>query len=315
MSFKLSTLAAGMLVAMCAAGAVHAQMPLTLGAAAAAGADREPTGDEELALAALEGLLAQPGDRALPILKKVLAGSQTTLVKQRALFVLSQIDSPEARKILAETSRSPNEDLRREAIRSIGISGDPQSLDSLRQLYDTGSTDVKRDVLQAWLIAGRKEAVYQTVLNAKSEEEASEAIRILGAMGATDELRKLGDRPNAPRGLVQAYAISGDLASLRKIADTNPDRATRIDAVRQIGIIQGDAARTALREIYTRSTDAETRDAALQGMLIAGDDQGVLALYRASKSGDEKRTLLRTLSMIDGDVALQAIDQALGEKK
>lgn len=315
MSFKLSTLAAGMLVAMCAAGAVHAQMPLTLGAAAAAGADREPTGDEELALAALEGLLAQPGDRALPILKKVLAGSQTTLVKQRALFVLSQIDSPEARKILAETSRSPNEDLRREAIRSIGISGDPQSLDSLRQLYDTGSTDVKRDVLQAWLIAGRKEAVYQTVLNAKSEEEASEAIRILGAMGATDELRKLGDRPNAPRGLVQAYAISGDLASLRKIADTSPDRATRIDAVRQIGIIQGDAARTALREIYTRTTDAETRDAALQGMLIAGDDQGVLALYRASKSGDEKRTLLRTLSMIDGDVALQAIDQALGEKK
>ena len=43
--------------------------------------------DEELALAALEGLLAQPGDRALPIIKKVLAGSQSTLVKQRALFV------------------------------------------------------------------------------------------------------------------------------------------------------------------------------------------------------------------------------------
>jgi hypothetical protein len=43
--------------------------------------DREPTGDEELALAALEGLMAQPGDRALPIIKKVLAGPQSTLVK------------------------------------------------------------------------------------------------------------------------------------------------------------------------------------------------------------------------------------------
>ena len=60
---------------------------------------RAPTGtDEELALAAMEGLMAQPPERALPIIKKVLAGSQTTLVKQRALFVLSQIDSPEARR-------------------------------------------------------------------------------------------------------------------------------------------------------------------------------------------------------------------------
>ena len=62
--------------------------------------DRAPTDDEELAIAALEGLMAQPSERALPILKKVLAGSQSTLVKRRALFVLSQIDGPEARDIL-----------------------------------------------------------------------------------------------------------------------------------------------------------------------------------------------------------------------
>src|SRR3954471_7845091 len=52
--------------------------------------EREPTEQETLALAALEGLMSQPPERALPILKKVLAGSQSTLVKRRALFVLSQ---------------------------------------------------------------------------------------------------------------------------------------------------------------------------------------------------------------------------------
>lgn len=314
MSFKLSTLAAAMLAAMCAAGAVRAQAPPAPGAAVADGADRAPTADEELALAALEGLLAQPGGRALPILKKVLAGPQTTLVKQRALFVLSQIDSPEAQQILAQTSRSQNAQLRSEAIRSIGISGNAQGLDSLREIYDAGNAEVKGEVLQAWLIAGRKEAVYQAALNAKNEDEAAAAIQMLGAMGATEELRKLGERPNAPRGLVEAYAISGDLASLRRIAEGSGNPATRIDAVRKIGIIQSDAARTALREIYTRSTDEETREAALQGMLIAGDEQGVLALYRAAKSSDEKRSLLRTLAMIGGDAALEAIDQALGEK-
>jgi hypothetical protein len=134
-------------------------------------------------------------------------------------------------------------------------------------------------------------------------------------MGATEELRKLGDRPNAASGLVDAYAISGDLASLRKIAEGSGNRDVRVEAVRKIGIVHGEAARTALRDIYTRDTDPEIKEAALQGMLIARDEQGVLTLYRAAKTTEEKRTLLRTLSMIDGDAALQAIDAALEGKK
>ena len=66
--------------------------------------------------------------------------------------------------------------------------------------------------------------------------------------------------------------------------------------------------------MYARSTDAEIRDAALQGMLIAQDEQGVLALYRAAKTTDEKRSLLRMLSMMNGDAALEAIDAALEKK-
>ena len=273
-----------------------------------------PTADEELALAALEGLMSQSSERALPIIKRVLAGSQTKLVKQRALFVLSQLDSPEAQAILLQTTRSTDAAMRGEAIRNIGIGGDPKSLDALQDIYRTGDSAVKQEVLQAWLIAGRKEAVYQVALNAKTEEEAAEAIRILGAMGATDELRKLGDRPKAARGLLDAYAISGDLESLRKIVDGTGERSVRIEAVHRIGIIDGDAARVALRDIYSRSTDDEIRQAALQGMLIANDEQGVMTLYRASKSPDEKRALLRTLSSMDGDAALEAIDAALGEK-
>jgi hypothetical protein len=152
-------------------------------------------------------------------------------------------------------------------------------------------------------------------MNAKSEDEANEAIRMLGVMGATEELRKLGERPNAAKGLVEAYALSGDLASLRKMAEGSADRSTRLEAVRKIGLIDGDAAHVALREIYARATDAEVREAALQGMLISDDEQGVLALYRAAKSSEEKRTLLRYLSTMDGDAALQAIDQALEDRK
>jgi HEAT repeat protein len=205
--------------------------------------------------------------------------------------------------------------LRQEAIRSIGISGNPDSLAALQSIYNSGDATVKGQVLQAWMIAGRKEEIYQAALNAKSEEEANDAIRLLGALGAADELRKLGERPNAASGLVDAYAISGDLSSLRKIAAGGADVSVRSEAVRKIGIIESDEARNALREIYTQSSDGEIKDAALQGMLISGDEHGVLALYRAATDVDEKRALLRTLSMMDGDAALQAIDAALEGQK
>ncbi len=275
----------------------------------------KPTEQEELALAAMEGLMAQSSERALPIIKKVLNGSQTTLVKKRALFVLSQIEGPEAEEILIQTSRSPDAALRNEAIRSIGIGGHDKSLAALQDIYRAGNAEVKEQVLHAWLIADRKQEVYQAALDAKSEEEAAEAIHILGAMDAVEELRKLGDRPNASRKLVDAYAISGDLASLRKIAESSADPSLRAEAVQQIGIIDGDAARGALREIYSRSTDAKIKEAALQGLLIADDEQGVLALYRAATTAEEKRALLKTLTTMDGDAALQAIDAALEGKK
>ena len=304
MRYIITTLAALLL-----AGPVLAQAPQK-----SQTTERAPTADEELSLAALEGLMGQSPERALPIIKKVLAGSQTALVKQRALFVLSQIDSPEARDILAQTARSSDPAMRAEAIRSIGIGGDPKTLAALQSIYNTGGADVKEAVLQAWMIAGHKEGVYQAALNAKSEDEASQAIRMLGVMGATEELRKLGERPNASRGLLDAYAIGGDLASLRKIAEGSGERSVRLEAVQRIGIIDSDAARAALRDIYARSTDAEFKEAAMHGLLIAGDQEGVLALYRAAKTSYEKRALLRTLSMMDGDAALQAIDAALETK-
>jgi hypothetical protein len=301
-----------------AAPAVPANPPMPASPAAPARApkaERHASPDEELALAALEGLMAQPTERALPILKKVLAGSQTPLVKKRALFVLGQMNVPEARQILAQLSRSSDSELQGEAIRGIGIGGNPQALDSLMEVYKAGNQDVKKEVLQAWLIAGRKESVYQVAVDAKTEDEARHAIHMLGAMGASEELRKLGDRPKVASGLVHALAISGDLAGLRKIAESNNDRGVRIEAVRSIGIIHNEAARTALRDIYLGSDDRELKDAALHGMLIAGDEQGVLTLYRAAKSTDEKRMLMRTLGMMGGDAALQAIDTALEDKK
>ena len=62
-----------MLVALLLVGTAYAQAPKESKPAV----ERAPNADEELALAAMEGLMAQPPERALPIIKKVLAGPQT----------------------------------------------------------------------------------------------------------------------------------------------------------------------------------------------------------------------------------------------
>jgi hypothetical protein len=66
-----------------------------------------------------------------------------------------------------------------------------------------------------------------------------------------------------------------------------------------------------LQRIYRESASVAIREAALQGMLIADDEQGLLSLYRASNDPAEKRKLLRTLTIMGGDAALDAIDAAL----
>src|SRR5262249_54518861 len=125
MRLKLTTIAVLALCGSAISADALAQAPTVVKVAA----ERAPTNDEELALAALEGLMVQPAERALPIIKKVLTGTRSTLVKQRALFVLSQIDTPEAQDILVQTARTNDSALRGEAIRAIGIGGDPKALD------------------------------------------------------------------------------------------------------------------------------------------------------------------------------------------
>lgn len=268
---------------------------------------------EQLAIAALEGLISAPHERAFPLIKRVLASNHSDKVKARALFVLSQMDRPDAQELLLTTAKTGSDKLRGEAIRMIGIGGDDGALGKLREIYASGDKRTRRDVLQAYLIAGRKQDVLQIVLAAKSEEESDAAVQMLAAMGAVAELRQLGDSGRHSKGLVQAYAVSGDLESLRKIADGNAPIQTRADAVQSIGIIGGEKSRAALRELY-RSPHKDIKDAALQGMLISGDEKGLLELYRASTVPAEKRELLRTLTMVGGDAAIEAIDAALQGK-
>ena len=266
---------------------------------------------EQLKIAALEALISAPPERALPLAQKALRGDHGVEVKRRAMFILSHMDLPEARAILLDTALNGDVELRAEAIRSIGIGGDRETLDKLGSLYADGDEYVREAVLEAYLIAGDRASVLRIALDADSGDAYEQAVEMLAAMGAHDELRQLREQRGMSESLIEAYAISGDSGSLAEIARDTSNAELQEQAIEALGIVGGDDVDEMLVAIYRDAPSDDIRDAALEGMLISGHDEGVLALYRASDDDAEKRRLLEFLVMMDSDEVWDLIDKAL----
>ncbi len=282
-----------------------------LGVAQVAYGQEADTEREELQMAAMDALMSAPEERALPLASKVLNGNYSDELKERALFVLSQIDRAEARDALLATARSGSGELREEAVRMIGIGGNSEALAELRGLYADGDEDLREAVLEAYLIAGDPESVYELASNASSAEEFGDAVDILGAMGAREQLVRLRDRADMSEEWIDAVAVSGDADLLREIALDGSDPERQAQAIEALGIVGGSDVDATLVEIYRAATTDDIREAALNGMLIAGHDEGVLELYRASQEPAEKKELLEFLIMMDSDAVWDIVDQAL----
>ena len=269
---------------------------------------------EALKIAALEALISAPPERALPLAVKVLQGDHSDEVKSRALFVLSQIELPEAQSIVIETARQGSGETQVEAIRMVGIVGDVDGLSQLVEVYESGDEEVRQAVLEAYVIADDEDAVYDLavmVYNSGDEEEFESAVQILGAMGAREHLRKLRETTGISETLIEAYAISGDADSLRELALDDSDPELQTQAIEALGIVGGSDVNATLVEIYRNSSSDEIREAALEGMLISGHDEGVLELYRSSQDPVEKRELLEFLVIMGSDEVWDIIDSAL----
>ena len=275
----------------------------------------ETSDADELKITALEALISAPPERALPLVTKVLQGNHSDEVKESALFILSQIETPEAQALLLDAARQSSGDLQVEAIQMAGIGGDPDTLAALRDIYTNGDSDVREAVIEAYLIAGDSQAIYEIAVAAESEDDFESAVEMLAAMGAMEELRSLLDSRGPSEGLVEAYIIADDFETLNTMAmdGSNPD--VQIQAIEGLGIVGGEQANTVLLEIYRGADNADVKEAAMDGMLIADYDEGLLALYRESQDTAEKRDLLEYLTRMDSDEVWALIDDALEEQQ
>ena len=274
--------------------------------------DGNSAGDkEELQRIALEALIHVPEERALPAVMKLLEGDGSDELKESALFVLSQMDHPDASAALLSYARTGGVDSQVEAIRMIGINGDETALAELPEIYASGNDDVREAVLEAYLIADNADGVFTIAMNATDEDDYEKAVEILAVMDAHEQLAQLREAKGASDALVEAYIISDNHAELEVLARDGSDPDVQIEAIQALGIVDGPNAEVVLLDIYKASADEDVRDAALEGLFIGDHGQSVIELYRASSNAKEKGELLEMLVIMDSDLAMEVIDSAL----
>ncbi len=276
--------------------------------------------DEDLKLYALDGLMQVEPDKAVPVLQRLLAGDSSPRIKQRALFVLSQSDSPRAREILVRTAKTGEPvSLRCEAVKTLGIAGDPADIEALKTIArDTSAPpEVRNAVVEAFLVAGSEGELAGLASTDPDPRIRAKAIEALGANGELPALRKLWSSekdPDLRAKLLEAFGIAGDVEMLTKAARESGDDRTRRKAIEGIGIAGGDEAGRALRRLYDAFPGEDDKRTVAQSLMVHGDAKILLELFHAEKNPAMKKVLIQQLTLMDDPEALRVILDVLGEK-
>ncbi len=270
--------------------------------------------DEETKLYALNGLMSSGSKQAVPMILKFLDGPHSPRLKGQALFVLSQSDSPEARKTLLEVARGTRHpELQRQAIDSLGAAGDAEAL---AEIYRVSNTAVKLAILDGYMAAGAEEQIIAAARGEKDPAVRRKALDLLGPIGAGQELRQLyrDADPAARKQILNGLAVAGDAEALSGIArDEKEPGPLRREAIEGLGIIDSPQATAALKSLYTGSSEAWVREAAIQGLFVQDNAKALIEIYRAEKDPRMRREIVQKLSLMGSPEAEAFLLKIFGE--
>lgn len=261
--------------------------------------------DEDLKLLALNALMQRDRAAAMPILKNILTGNHSPKMKERALFVLTQTDSKEAQDILAQVARGQSgPELQLKAIQMLSTQEGKKASPLLDEVYRSSSdVKVKEAILHSYLVSGDSSKLLEAARGETNPQLVRAAVHTLGAMGEADQLLSLyrsAKTNEAKAAIIDGFVPCGERATpaLKEIATTEPDIQLRRKAIRNIGITGGHGSGPMLVEIYQKSSDEDSKTAALDGLFVAGDAHDLISLARAEKDYSMKKKIVEKLSIM-----------------
>ncbi|HEY2460004.1 MAG TPA: HEAT repeat domain-containing protein [Candidatus Acidoferrum sp.] len=276
----------------------------------------EAQGDDELKMLAIQGLMNSDPKRALPLLEKLIGGPATPREKSRALFVIAQSGTPEAREILGRIARGQsNPDLQSKAVQYLGIFGGSQARETLAQVYaSTSDPSVKRSILRSYMVSGDKEHLFAAAKDEKDPSLRRDAVQQLGLVHGTAELEQLYASENSVevrRNILQAFFLAGDSKRIAQAALQEKDPEVRRSAIRNLGLMHsGDGDKT-LADIYAKETDRELRAEVLNAYFLQNNVTGLVSIARTEKDPELRKIAVSKLSLMHSKEATDYLMELL----
>lgn len=264
--------------------------------------------DCELKLLAVNSLMNTDPNQAVPIIEKLLnksgnSGQCDDKVLDKALFVLSQSDSPRARELMLQIATGKlHPELQKKAIHYLGISGNHETLMKIYQ--GSSNLDAKKSALHSLGISGGCSELLTLSAPEKDPQLVKEAIHSMGIASCKNEVRDLYNKstdPGIKRDLLHSTIVSGDTELQQKVAMNDPDPKLRAEALKDLGVSGGC---TQLSGFSANEKDPEVVHAAIKAMGVGGCQQQLRDLYSKATTLDMKQEILHS-TIVSGDTELQ----------
>lgn len=269
----------------------------------------------DLKLMAINGLMHTDPERAIPILERLLTSNNPPKIKERAMFVLAQSNSPKAYEVLARMARSGNAEQQRVAIRYLGIAGGDRNRQLLADIYASGAdVAIKKSVLKAFMLSGDKGRVLALAKTEPNPELRAEAVTQLGLMGGRNELSELyssESNVDIRKKIIQAMFLGGSADKLGDIARNEPVFELKLAAIKNLGLMGGSRTGDILINIYRTDTRLEVRSAVVNAFFLQGNAKLLVDLARAEKDPALKRKIIERLSIMNSKEASEYLMEYL----
>jgi len=259
--------------------------------------------DDELKLMALRGIMQSDPEQAFPIIEKMLSGTNSPKVKDRALFVLSQSRGARARDIIAGVAKgNSNPDLQLRAIRYLGIMNGTENRQLLADVYKSSPDPaVKRAILRSFMVAGDRERLLSVAKTETTPELRGEAVQQLGVMHAGAELNDLYQTESSAdvkKRILQAMFVGGQSDKLIELAKGEKDPELRKSAIHNLGLTRSAGTAGALTAIYASDASADVRKAVVNALFLQSNAKALVDLARAEKNPELKKDIVSKLSLM-----------------
>ena len=195
--------------------------------------------DTDLRIQALGSLIQTDAVKVIPMLREIALDGSNVREASRAVFVLAQSGKPEARASVVQVARFGSDPVRVAAVRELGRFGGADVSQELLEVYNSGDSPVKLQVVTSLGERSERAALLHIVEAERDPHVKATAIVTLGQAGGGEQLRLLYKRAGADvkRPIIIGLFNARAEDELIRIAEEEKDPQLRDEALLRLRLL------------------------------------------------------------------------------